>query len=25
MKGYANQEWMENVPLVAIDAFFDQK
>ena len=25
MKGYANQEWMENVPLVAIDAFFGQK
>lgn len=25
MKGYANQEWRENVPLVAIDAFFDQK
>ena len=25
MKGYANQEWMENVPLVAIDAFFDRK
>lgn len=25
MKGYANQEWMENVPLVAIDASFDQK
>lgn len=24
-QGYANQEWMENVPLVAIDAFFDQK
>lgn len=24
-QGYAKQEWMENVPLVAIDAFFDQK
>ena len=25
MKGYANQEWMENVPLVAIDALFGQQ
>ena len=22
MKGYVDQEWMENIPLVGIDAYF---
>ena len=25
MKGYADQEWMENIPLVAIGAYFTPK
>ena len=23
MKGYVDQEWMENIPLVGIDAYFE--
>ncbi len=25
MKGYADQEWMENIPLIAMDTFFNEK
>ena len=24
MKGYVDQGWMENIPLIAIDSYFDE-